>query len=376
MELKVYFHACTFTPLGTLNTMSTNRHFELKVPGGKLIVVDIDVDSDNIISNATISGDFFLEPEEAYDALSPALVGLTTTSSTADIQSRLDAALQRVDEPVALHGFNTQHLATTVKRALSGGTDFTDHSWEILRPGVLPTPVNVALDEVLLNEVAAGKRGPTLRFWEWEDKAVVFGSYQSYCNELDQEGVDKHGIIPVRRISGGGAMFMEGGNCVTYSLYAPESLVAGYSYEASYEYLDQWVLAALSKLGVNAWYVPINDITSDGGKIGGAAQKRRQGAVLHHTTMSYDIDANKMLEVLHIGKVKVSSKGLASAKKRVDPLRRQTGVPRKEIIDTMAREFATRYGAVDADLSDATLADAHRLVDTKFLTDAWTKRIP
>ena len=372
----VYQETNTSTPLGTLNIMSTHKHFELKVPSGKLLVVDIDVDSANAITNATISGDFFLEPEEAYDALSPALVGLTTASSTADIQSRLDAALARVDEPVALHGFNTQHLATTVKRALSDGTDFTDHSWEILRPGVLPTPVNVALDEVLLNEVAEGKRGPTLRFWEWEDKAVVFGSYQSYANELDQEGVDKHGIIPVRRISGGGAMFMEGGNCVTYSLYAPESLVAGYSYEASYEYLDQWVLAALNKLGVNAWYVPINDITSDGGKIGGAAQKRRQGAVLHHTTMSYDIDADKMLEVLRIGKVKVSSKGLASAKKRVDPLRRQTGVPREKIIDTMAHEFATRYGAIDAELSDATLADAHHLVDTKFLTEAWTKRIP
>ncbi|MCQ9675740.1 biotin/lipoate A/B protein ligase family protein [Corynebacterium sp. BF-R-2] len=358
--------------------MSTHKHFELKVPGGKLLVVDIALDANNAITTAKISGDFFLEPEEAYDALGPALTGVTTATSTSDIQSRLDAALARIEEeePVALHGFDTHHLAVTVKRALSDGTDFTDHSWEILRPGILPTPVNVALDEVLLNEVAEGQRGPTLRFWEWEDKAVVFGSYQSYANELDQEGVDKHGIVPVRRISGGGAMFMEGGNCVTYSLYAPESLVAGYSYEASYEYLDQWVLAALGKLGVNAWYVPINDITSDGGKIGGAAQKRRKGAVLHHTTMSYDIDADKMMEVLRIGKVKVSSKGLASAKKRVDPLRRQTGVPREEIIDTMAREFATRYGAVEAELSDATLSRARHLVDTKFLTDDWTKRIP
>lgn len=356
--------------------MNQTKHFELKVPGGKLLVVDLDIDAHGTIIAAKVSGDFFLEPEEAYEALAPALVGTTTATSTEEIQSLLDAALARIDSPVALHGFDTYHLAVTVKRALSGGTDFTDHSWEILRPGVLPTPVNVALDEVLLNEVAEGQRGPTLRFWEWDDRAVVFGSYQSYANELDQEGVDKHGIVPVRRISGGGAMFMEGGNCVTYSLYAPESLVAGYSYEASYEYLDQWVLAALNKLGVNAWYVPINDITSDGGKIGGAAQKRRKGAVLHHTTMSYDIDADKMMEVLRIGKVKVSSKGLASAKKRVDPLRRQTGVPREEIIETMATEFATRYGAVDAVLSDDSLAAARRLVDTKFLNDEWTKRIP
>ena len=354
--------------------MTHSQHFELKVPGGKLLVVDIDTE-DGVITGAQVSGDFFLEPEEAYETLAPALLGGHAADSTEELQGRLDAALAKIPG-VELHGFSTHDLAVTVKRALSGGTDFTDHHWEILQPGVLPTPLNVALDELLLNQVAEGQRGPTLRFWEWDDKAVVFGSYQSYANELDQEGVDKHGIVPVRRASGGGAMFMEGGNCITYSIYAPESLVAGYSYEDSYAYLDQWVLAALGKLGVNAWYVPINDITSDGGKIGGAAQKRRAGAVLHHTTMSYDIDADKMMEVLRIGKVKVSSKGLASAKKRVDPLRRQTGVPREEVISTMVNEFATRYGAQPAELTDADMAAAQRLVDAKSATEAWTKRIP
>lgn len=110
-----------------------------------------------------------------------------------------------------------------------GGTDFTDHSWEVLRPRVLPTPVNVALDELILDQVAGGQRGQTLRFWDWDDKAVVFGSYQSYSNELDQAGVDKHGITPVRRISGGDAMFMEGGNGVTYSIFAPTKCLVNYS---------------------------------------------------------------------------------------------------------------------------------------------------
>ena len=59
-----------------------------------------------------------------------------------------------------------------------------------------------------------------------------------------------------------------------------------------------WVLAALAEVGVNARYVPLNDIASDAGKIGGAAQKRYPGVVLHHVTMAYDIDANKMVEVL------------------------------------------------------------------------------
>ena len=82
--------------------------------------------------------------------------------------------------------------------------------------------------------------------------------------------------------------------------------------------------------------------------------------------MNYNIDADKMMDVLRIRKVKVSSKGLASANKRVDPLRRQTGVPRETIIDTMAQEFMTRYGAKPASLTDADIKEAEELVSTKF----------
>ena len=351
-----------------------HQHFEIKVPGGKLVVVDVATDEGRI-TDVRLSGDFFLEPDEAYDAFGPALTGAAVSETTEELQARLDRALAGFED-LALHGFSTRDVAVAVKRAVSGGTDFTDHEWRIIRPGPLPTQVNVALDEVMLNQVAAGERGPTLRFWEWEDRATVIGSYQSYVNEVDPAGVEKHGIEVVRRISGGGAMFMEGGNCITYSLYVPESLVAGLSYEDSYAYLDQWVLGALARHGVNAWYEPINDITSDGGKIGGAAQKRRRGAVLHHATMSYDIDADKMMEVLRIGKVKLASKGLRSAKKRVDPLRRQTGASREEIIATMAEEFTNRYGAEPASLTEEDLAAAHALVAEKFGSEAWTHHVP
>lgn len=351
-----------------------HQHFEIKVPGGKLVVADVTTD-DGHITSAQISGDFFLEPDEAYEALGPALSGASVNETTHELQARLDAALAGFPG-LALHGFSTRDVAVAVKRAVSGATDFTDHEWEIIHPGPLPTQVNVALDELMLNQVADGQRGPTLRFWEWEDRATVIGSYQSYVNEIEPAGVEKHDIQVVRRISGGGAMFMEGGNCITYSLYVPGSMVAGLSYEDSYAYLDQWVLGALARHGVNAWYEPINDITSDGGKIGGAAQKRRRGAVLHHATMSYDIDADKMMEVLRVGKVKLASKGLRSAKKRVDPLRRQTGAPREEIIDTMISEFSNRYGAVEAELSDADLDAVRELVDEKFGTEAWTHHVP
>ena len=101
------------------------------------------------------------------------------------------------------------------------------------------------------------------------------------------------------------------------------------TFEDSYAFLNQWVLGALADVGVQAFTSGLNDIASPAGKLAGSAQKRMVGgAVLHHVTMSYDIDADKMLEVLRIGREKLSDKGTASANKRVDPVRSQTQLPR------------------------------------------------
>ena len=83
-----------------------------------------------------------------------------------------------------------------------------------------------------------------------------------------------------------------------------------------------------------------------------------------------------MTQVLRIGKVKISDKGLRSAKKRVDPLRRQTGASREQLIDTLKSVFSSRYGAEEVELSDSDLHAAKTLVDEKYATEGWTKRVP
>lgn len=255
-------------------------------------------------------------------------------------------------------------------------SDWHDHDWQLIHESAQEPPLHIALDQVLADEVAAGRRAPTLRFWEWESPCVVIGRFQSLANEVDSAGAARHGIDVVRRISGGGAMFMEAGNCITYSLYAPESLVEGMSFETSYEFLDQWVIQALGEIGITAWYVPLNDITSPGGKIAGAAQARRGGVVVHHTTMAYDIDADKMLDVLRIGREKMSDKGTTSAAKRVDPLRSQSGMARADIIAHMIDTFRRTRGLRDDALTDDELAQARERVRDKFGTDDWTRTVP
>ncbi|MER5855559.1 MULTISPECIES: lipoate--protein ligase family protein [unclassified Streptomyces] len=353
-------------------------HGEYKVPGGKLVVVDVDVEG-GVLRHVRVAGDFFLEPDEALDAVNGALEGAPADTGAAGLAARIDAALPA---GTVMYGLTAEGVGVAVRRALARATDWTDYDWQLIHEGPQPPALHMALDEVLTAEVAAGRRPPTLRVWEWGAPSVIIGSFQSLRNEVDPEGAARHGIEVVRRISGGGAMFVEPGNTITYSLSVPEALVQGLSFQDSYAYLDDWVLGALGDMGIRAWYQPLNDIATDQGKIAGAAQKRivgpdgGPGAVLHHVTMSYDIDADKMVEVLRIGREKLSGKGTASAKKRVDPLRRQTGLPREAVIDRMIGSFRARYGLARGGITAAELARAEELARTKFTSPQWTARVP
>ncbi|WP_369252705.1 lipoate--protein ligase family protein [Streptomyces sp. R41] len=355
-------------------------HGEYKIPGGKLVVVDLDVE-DGVLRHARVAGDFFLEPDEALDAVNHALNGAPADTDATGLAARIDAAL-----PVGtvMYGLTSEGIGIAVRRALAHATDWTDYDWQLIHEGPQSPALHMALDEVLTAEVAAGRRPPTLRVWEWGAPSVIIGSFQSLRNEVDLEGAARHGIEVVRRISGGGAMFVEPGNTITYSLSVPEALVQGLSFQDSYAYLDDWVLGALGDMGIKAWYQPLNDIATDQGKIAGAAQKRvvgpvdggGPGAVLHHVTMSYDIDADKMLEVLRIGREKLSDKGTKSAKKRVDPLRRQTGLAREAVIERMIDSFRGRYGLADGKVTEEELARAEELARSKFGSAEWTGRVP
>ncbi|MCD6031914.1 MAG: biotin/lipoate protein ligase, partial [Thermomicrobiales bacterium] len=76
--------------------------------------------------------------------------------------------------------------------------------WRLLPAVARPPLLNMALDEVLVERVGAGKRPPTLRIWGWSARCVVLGRFQSVRNEVDETAAARHGIEIVRRISGGG----------------------------------------------------------------------------------------------------------------------------------------------------------------------------
>lgn len=248
-------------------------------------------------------------------------------------------------------------------------------TWSIIDEESCDPAHNVATDDVLLQEVMAGRRGPTLRFWAWAKPAIIIGRYQSLKNEVDIQAATSLGIQVVRRMSGGGAMLVRPEGGITYSLIMPTAMLEGMSIRDSYGFCDAWVVAALRELGADVTYVPLNDIASPTGKVGGAAQARRPGGVLHHTMIAYRLDGGEMMKVLRIGREKLSDKGIASAAKRVHPLSEQLTHSRRAVVDHLLHSFSVRFACQPGKLTAEEAAKANNLVTTRYGQAAWTAEL-
>lgn len=100
-----------------------------------------------------------------------------------------------------------------------------EYEWRVIRGEKVAPPVNHALDEVFAKRAGSGESPPTLRIWDRFEPEVPFGRFQSLANEVDIGNAQKHGVALVRRMTGGGAMFVEPENVITYSITAPLGFV-------------------------------------------------------------------------------------------------------------------------------------------------------
>ena len=91
-------------------------HGEYKVPGGKLVVVDLAV-RDGRLADVQISGDFFLEPDTALAAMNAALEGMSAEAG----EAAFTAAIGTVLTGATPYGLTAEGVAVAVLRALQQG---------------------------------------------------------------------------------------------------------------------------------------------------------------------------------------------------------------------------------------------------------------
>jgi hypothetical protein len=94
-------------------------HGEFKMPGGKLVVADLNL-RDGRLADVQMSGDFFLEPDSALDTINRVLEGQSADADEAELSAALRQAL---GADVMMYGISPEAIAVAVRRAVDGNNE-------------------------------------------------------------------------------------------------------------------------------------------------------------------------------------------------------------------------------------------------------------
>src|ERR1700694_5482399 len=260
-------------------------------------------------------------------------------------------------------------------------------AWRLLVDAPADGAWNMAVDEVLLDGVAAGAAPPTLRFYEWMPACLSLGYFQPIV-VVDPDGCRRLGVDVVRRPTGGRAILHD--RELTYSVALPASVLGqDGGVLPSYYRLSLALQEGLRRLGVPATVAPesaagasvhgpvcfdrpsAHEILLQGRKLVGSAQMRRGAALLQHGSILIEPRLDKLTACLRLpdgpGEIEDGVAGLA-----------EVGLAEPAmIVPAIGDAFAANFGVnlVESTLRPDELAAAQTLSRSKYQSAGWTERL-
>ena len=272
---------------------------------------------------------------------------------------------------------------------MSRSSASTSDSWRLLVKAAAGGAWNMAVDEVLLDGVAAGTTPPTLRFYQWMPPCLSLGYFQPF-DVVDVDGCRALGIEVVRRPTGGRAILHD--RELTYSVALPASLLGhDGGVLPSYYRLSLALQDGLSGLGVPATLAPesvgssgqhgpvcfdrpsAHEILLNGRKLVGSAQMRRGGGLLQHGSILIEPRTDKLTACLRLP----DGTNSRSIDTGVAGLAELGVTDATQIAATIAAAFARSFGVnlVEATLGPAEKVAAKALARSKYQSAGWTERL-
>ncbi len=255
---------------------------------------------------------------------------------------------------------------------------------------------NMAVDEMLLEEVDQAESLPCVRLYAWQPACLSIGYAQKF-GEIDLERLHQHAWEWTRRPTGGRAILHA--DELTYSVVASsaEPRVSGSVIE-SYQRLSEALLVALNSLHIPAqahplspslngqaagavcFEVPSNyEIVVGGKKLVGSAQARRKNGVLQHGSLPLSGDLTRITQVLYYpgeaDRQDAAVRLLAHATTLESVLGKRLGW--KAVAGSFMDAFSSvlNLDFIQVGLSEFELLRVERLVQDKYSHPTWLERI-
>ncbi len=251
-------------------------------------------------------------------------------------------------------------------------------AFRIIDTGVREGRANIAFDAALIEERQAGRVPDTIRFLSFPPTALI-GRHQDLSREIDLEYCARHRIGTVRRITGGGAIYLDEGQLGWELVFHRASLGIAALPDIAREICNA-AAAGLKALGVDAKFRPRNDIEVDGRKISGTGGFFDGDVLIYQGTVLVDLNPQRMVNALRVPQGKLAKRELDSAAQRVVTLKELLGpdTPDLELIKiALLKGFKDVLG-IEAEYGAITEAEeelARQYYDEEIGTEEFLREI-
>jgi lipoate-protein ligase A len=252
--------------------------------------------------------------------------------------------------------------------------------WRLLKLETYDAFMNMAIDEAVLRARIENLVPNTLRFYGWKPSTVSIGRFQSIEDEVQLDNCRKHGVDAVRRVTGGGTVYHDAEDEITYSVVANKKDLEALDITVVYAKICSGLAEAVKILGVNADFdkgdvKTCPNLMVNGRKISGSAQSHKKRAVLQHGTLLVGVDLEKMFTFLRVPWAKTRMEVVNVAERKITSIKKELGrdVSIAEVNNALIDGFqkALNIKLVEYELTPYERELAKKLHKEKYATDEW-----
>ena len=228
----------------------------------------------------------------------------------------------------------------------------------------------LATEEALLNFCEETDHPGFLGFWEAQEHFVVLGYGKPLAAEVYEEECARLGIPILRRASGGGTV-LQGPGCLNYTLVLPiEAREELGSITGANRYIMELTRRALIPLVNGELKVEGHtDLTCDGLKFSGNAQRRKRRCLLFHGSFLLNFDLDLISQTLRLPQQQPEYRGNRPHHKFISNL----SVARSDLINALRKAWHAEE-ITDRATTNVVLAEARALVENKYSLPEWNRR--
>jgi lipoate---protein ligase len=197
--------------------------------------------------------------------------------------------------------------------------------FRLIDSGIRNGRLQIAFDQAMIDLHQQGRVPDTVRFLRFHPTVLV-GRHQAVAHEVQVEACFADLVEIVRRITGGGAIYLDEGQVGWELVLSRKRLPM-----ASLGDYTQTICAAVAhglstSFGIDAQFRPRNDIEVNGQKLCGTGGFFDGDSLIYQGTVLVDVDPERVMTYLNVPEAKLKKRDLDKAENRITTLKALLGV--------------------------------------------------